>query len=138
MCMCLCVCVPAHARARACATHTHTHTHTLARAHTHTRSRARAHTHTGAPPWQPGHPNRLGDQLYALGGYDGGGQLSVHFKFSYLKISKKNCVLFIHNKNTSGTFVLIDLFRVRKTVFGKNYFYKSCVYTTRTLVVHSS
>jgi hypothetical protein len=31
----------------------------------------------GAPPWQPGHPHRLGDQLYALGGYDGGGQLST-------------------------------------------------------------
>ena len=27
--------------------------------------------------WQPGHPHRLGDQLYALGGYDGGGQLST-------------------------------------------------------------
>jgi len=31
----------------------------------------------GAPPWQPGHAHRLGDQLYALGGYDGGGQLST-------------------------------------------------------------
>jgi hypothetical protein len=30
------------------------------------------------PPWQPGHAHhRLGDQLYALGGYDGGGQLST-------------------------------------------------------------
>ena len=33
----------------------------------------------GAPPWQPVHSSRLGvgDQLYALGGYDGGGQLST-------------------------------------------------------------